>query len=288
MHGPEEITTSIHGLQVTGRAWGPSDGLPVLALHGWMDNAATWDRVAPEVVQDMPVRLVAIDLPGHGRSDHLAAGAWYGFPDYLLSTARVLDAFGWDSAVLLGHSMGGAVSTLVAGALSERVRGLALVEGLTPLTSSEDDARDQLRRGLHAAAKYADRSPRVYATYDALKARIAARPWKLTPPAVDALAARGSAQVEGGWAFTHDPRLRADSLVRFTPDQVRSFLRAVECPSLLFVAEEGLSYRKEEVASYLECLSDVRLERVPGRHHVHLDDPDKVSAPLKKFLSTFV
>ncbi len=288
---PQEISIDTGALRLAARAWGPEDGRPVLALHGWLDNAATWDRLAPLLIEAGAasgagaIRLVSLDFPGHGRSAHFAPGAWYGFPDYVMSVVRVLDALGWDRVTLLGHSMGGAVATMTAAVIPERVAALALVEGLTPLTSTDDAACESLRKGLISNKKYGAQTARVYPDLAAIESRFAARPWKLTPPAVQALAARGCAPVEGGWAFTHDPRLKAASLVRFNPDQVHSFLVEVACPTLLFVGDDGLQYRKEEVANYLDSLADVRTERVAGRHHVHLDAPELVLPSLLQFLA---
>lgn len=281
---PREITIEAAGLRLAARRWGQEGGRRVLALHGWLDNAGTWDRMAPILCGARELDLVALDFPGHGRSQHRAPDTWYGFADYVLCVVRVLDALGWETATLLGHSMGGAVATLTAGVAPERVRALLLSEGLTPLTSSDEETCAQLRKGIEAHVKYDEDRRRVHPDMGAIEARIAARPWRLSGPAVSALAARSAEQVEGGWRFTHDVRLKADSLVRFTRGQVVSFLRAVRCPGVLVVAEEGLPYSREEVAAYVAVLGGLHIVRVPGRHHVHLDDPAVVAPHLIELL----
>src|SRR5688500_18042292 len=86
------------------------EGAPrVLALHGWLDNAASFVPLAPYLDD---VDLVAIDLPGHGRSAHLPPGADYSFAGALHSVLDAADALGWDTFALLGHSMGAGIGSL--------------------------------------------------------------------------------------------------------------------------------------------------------------------------------
>ena len=64
---PEEVEIQTSTLRLVAKCWGKPEGLPVLALHGWLDNAATFDHLAPFLPE---FRLVSLDLPGHGFSDH--------------------------------------------------------------------------------------------------------------------------------------------------------------------------------------------------------------------------
>lgn len=87
------------------------EGLPVLALHGWLDNAASFSPLAPYLSQH---HVVAVDLPGHGHSSHLPASAHYHLADNLYWIESVLEALSWRRCVLLGHSMGAAICSLTA------------------------------------------------------------------------------------------------------------------------------------------------------------------------------
>ena len=66
-------------LTLRGKCWGPADGRPVLALHGWLDNASSFDLVAPALAA-RGFRVVALDLAGHGLSDHRPASAFCTYP----------------------------------------------------------------------------------------------------------------------------------------------------------------------------------------------------------------
>src|SRR5690606_2312769 len=110
---------------LAGLAFGPRDGRPVLALHGWLDNAATFVPLAPLLPE---LRIYALDLPGHGRSSHRPPGARYHYVDWVGDVIEAADALGLDRFALLGHSMGAGISILTAGTFPERVERLALIE----------------------------------------------------------------------------------------------------------------------------------------------------------------
>ena len=91
---------------------GDPNGPKVLALHGWLDNAASFSRLAPLLDG---VRIVALDLPGHGHSDHRPLGAAYNIWDYAHDVLQTAEQFGWRRFSLLGHSMGAIVCVLKTG-----------------------------------------------------------------------------------------------------------------------------------------------------------------------------
>ncbi|MDQ2995239.1 MAG: alpha/beta fold hydrolase, partial [Pseudomonadota bacterium] len=90
---PTLLKIAIPGLSLTARAWGPEDGRPILALHGWLDNAASFDLLAPLLPN---FRIIAIDFPGHGFSDPLPLGMIYHHGDRVIQMLQVADALGWD------------------------------------------------------------------------------------------------------------------------------------------------------------------------------------------------
>src|ERR1017187_5202489 len=88
----------------------------VLALHGWLDNAASFDRLLEEM---SGYHIVAIDFLGHGLSDSLPMGTFYHFIDLVPFLHSVLNALRWKNCIFLGHSMGAAAGCLYAGAFPE-------------------------------------------------------------------------------------------------------------------------------------------------------------------------
>lgn len=97
-------------------------GRPVVLVHGAGGRAEVWARQIGGLAD--VARLVAVDLPGHGGT---GAGGCRRVEDYAAWVLGLLDALGLDRAVLVGHSMGGAIVQTLALGYPERVAGLVLV-----------------------------------------------------------------------------------------------------------------------------------------------------------------
>jgi len=131
MNDSREIEIELPHLRLAARAWGDPALPKLLAVHGWLDNAASFDALAPLLCGHF--HIVALDLAGHGRSAHRPPGLWYHYVDYLGDVLAAADALGWQHFSLLGHSLGGAIASMLAGVESERVERLLLIEALGPI-----------------------------------------------------------------------------------------------------------------------------------------------------------
>ena len=277
-----ERTIEIPGLSLAARIHGPDDGMPVLALHGWLDNAATFDGLAPLL---SGCRVVALDLAGHGLSQR-RAGAPYHFIDYVGDVAAVAEALGWQHFSLLGHSLGAGVAALLAGTWPDRIHRLALLEGLGPLSDPEDSAPERLRDAL-AAELAATRRTHERPGYPdpEVVARRLAEATQMQPASAQTLLRRGLFEaLPGRWDWRADSRLRLPSRLRMTEPQVPAFLRAIACPTLLLRAVPGMHVPPDYFEAGAACIADLRLTERPGGHHVHLDDPASVAEVVSAFL----
>lgn len=108
-----------------------SSDIPMLLIHGLGDEADTWQHVIPALAQKQ--RVIALDLPGFGRSDQPRLA--YTLVFYARAVLGLLDSLGIGSAKLVGSSMGAAVAQRLALARPERVASLTLVDGSLPITS---------------------------------------------------------------------------------------------------------------------------------------------------------
>ncbi len=277
----EEVRLSLPHLEVAAHLYGAEDGQPVIALHGWLDNAATFSRLAPRL---HGLRIVALDLPGHGHSDHRPAGAGYNIWDYAHDVLQVAEQFGWQRFSLLGHSMGAIVSVLLAGALPERVERLALIDGVIPYTGEADTAPQKLGAALKAMLSVDDKRKPVYAAFDqAVEARMNGV-GAVSREAAERLAQRGLMPVPGGYTWRTDARLMLPSSMRLTGAHARAFVEQITCPASLVLAEQGL-LTQPELLEFADSLP-FAVQRLPGGHHLHLDDDagaDAVAAVFNAF-----
>jgi lipase len=137
---------------------GSASGRPVLALHGVTGHALRW-RVLADALPD--VRLIAVDLRGHGHSPWTPP---WNLEQHVSDALGVLDRLGLDRAAVAGHSFGGAIAVHLARAAPQRVERLILLDpaiGLDPqemLDSAEDTRADESYPDLDAAR--ADRAQR--------------------------------------------------------------------------------------------------------------------------------
>ena len=283
MHAAE-IRIELPQATLAAKAWGHPAHPPLLALHGWLDNAGSFDRLAPLLCADRYV--VALDLLGHGHSAHLPAGAWYHYVDYFDQIRATLDHFGWAHVDMLGHSLGGTLASLFAAVYPARVGELLLIEALGPLTTTLDDALPQLRRALDQRAAFADKRPlRVFPTLDdAIAARVSVN--DLSAPAARAIVERGVNAVDGGFVWSSDPRLTLVSPQRYTEEQVLAMLRGIRARTLLVLADPATSYLPTAMMDVRAAqLADIRAVRLAGHHHLHLDGAEKVAEAIRAFRS---
>lgn len=271
----DEIRIEFADRTLAAQVWGDSSLPPLIALHGWLDNAGSFARIAPLLAKKRYV--VALDLRGHGCSSHLPPGAWYHYVDYFDDLHAVLDHFGWPRAEFLGHSLGGTLASLFAATHPERVESLLLVEALGPLTVEPVDTLAQLRRGIDERAAYAKRRPlRVFPDVaSAIRVRMAAS--ALSEDAARALVERGVQAVDGGYVWSSDARLTLASPQRYTEAQVLAMLAGIRAPTLLMLAEPATSYLPDAMmASRAAEVVDIDIVHLAGSHHLHLEKPQAV------------
>jgi pimeloyl-ACP methyl ester carboxylesterase len=273
-----------HGLSLHALEWS-HEGVPLLFVHGFGNEAHVWDDVAPPFAPYY--RTLALDLRGHGDSDRDPEGR-YDYDAHVADLEAATAALGIGRLVLVGHSLGGRVAMRFAGRHPERMAGLVIVD-----SGPELDARGTVRIQLDVTRGGEAPSFGSETEYRALLARNypAARPEVLTRMARHGLRRRPDGRLEPkldpGWfrlrqaASEQAAREREARLTR----ELWEALARVPCPTLVLrgAASDVLS---AEVAERMEeALAHGRLVVVPrAGHSVMVDNPEGCREALAGFV----
>jgi pimeloyl-ACP methyl ester carboxylesterase len=264
---PREIRFNVHNRTITALQWGEDDQPLILALHGWLDNAESYYKLAPHLAG---FRVVAIDMAGHGQSDWRSADSGYpvwGYVEDLHAVKRQLQP---DGAIrILAHSLGAGVASLYAGTFPDQVLTLGLIENLAPFTNAPDQFAENLSQSITdnlSIQKQASAKSKALLT----KLRATGR-FPVPVDAAERLVVRSSEQLPNGeLRIRVDPRLKLRSSVRLTEEQVRSTLAQIESPVLVIAGQSGLS--QELTQARLPFVKNIEFRWMPGGHHLHLED----------------
>ncbi len=277
---------NFNGLKLAGLHW-PSiqpNSTPILALHGWLDNAASMRPLLDALHAKQGAAMLALDLPGHGLSAHTPANWHAPFLDYVDHTLAVLESQNWPQVDLIGHSMGGAIATLFVAAFPERVRRLILLDSIGPLSGSAEQFSSDLRKGLLARRSVAHK---VLPSYASVDEAVAARTGSFGISAVAArvIVQRGLVKRAGRYFWRTDPRLTTPSISRITEPQVLQAISAINSPTLIVLAEPRSSFLNTPlIENRLAHFKHAKIITIPNsNHHLHLDSMAAVLSALLNF-----
>ena len=288
--GCRETHWPLQNIQLAGLTWPAKNASkkhpPILMVHGWLDNAMTFARLAPAVSETADV--YGIDMAGHGHSQHRPPGYGYWLTDYVADLCELIDAHfskgGEQPLDLVGHSLGGIVCALYAAAFPERVRRLVMIDSIGALSRPAKETVPQLRRALQK--KQSGSAPP--AVYSSLETAAKIREGGLSPLSSEAattLVPRNMREHPDGFVWRTDARLRHPTALMMTEEQVHASLSELTVPTLFVRAQEGLLAGRKGLDERIRLISDLTIEEVPGGHHCHLDgDTAPVASAIKRFL----
>ncbi|HET8626260.1 MAG TPA: alpha/beta fold hydrolase, partial [Thermomicrobiales bacterium] len=264
----EDFVALPGGLRLAYVLAGPAGATPLVFLHGLGGSQSTWQAVLGDLAGRF--RVCALDLPGHGRSDKPApAETDYSVRGLAAAVGQALDALGLAPAVLVGHSLGGAVALQLALDRPGAVRGLVLVDsaGLGDEVNPElldriaaPPSREEARRLLELFFH----DPRFVlesGVEDLHRQRLA-------PGAADAVRAVAAA------CFSREGQ-RLD---------LRDRLGEIAAPALVVWGAEDRVFPARQAAEGAAALGDARAEVIPGAGHVpQVEAADRFAALVAAF-----
>ncbi len=278
---PKDHLLDLDGIEIAVRTWGAEDGIPVLALHGWLDNAASFERLAPMLDGCF---VVAPDLVGHGRSDHRRHDSGYYLWEHAEDMLAVTDSLGLSQFHVLAHGMGTGVASLLA-AMTSGIVSMTFLDGMgAPFTVAEDDRVQHLARA-YRLKRMVQRSqlpgfaePDVGRFEDldiALAQRRERLDTELSEGAARLLALRDLLQLGDGYCWRHDPRLVLPEPMPLTERDACDLLNQIRCPLYLLFGRQGAFTGEAFTRRQAALPSHAKVSWHPGGHHFHLDAPDR-------------
>ncbi|KAM4838935.1 serine hydrolase-like protein 2 [Urocitellus parryii] len=296
-----ELKLTVPWGHIAAKAWGSLRGPPVLCLHGWLDNANSFDRLIPLLPQDF--YYVAMDFGGHGLSSHYGPGAPYYHQNFVNEVRRVVAALKWSRFSLMGHSFGGFVGSMFSCIFPEMVDKLILLDG-TPFAMDTDEMENLLtykRRAIEHVLQVeaSQKPPRVVSPEEMLQgflknnSHVGEECGKL-------LLQRGTTQGATGVVLNRDRRI---SWPQYSFDFVSrevftNSIQQLQARVLLVKAAQGYSdVRREDGANtetlmfMLDTMRSILKERfqfvqIPGNHYVHMNAPHLVANVVSPFLQS--
>lgn len=274
------LAFSLPHIRLAGITNNNHDKPPLLALHGWLDNAGSFEQMLPFWDE---FNVVALDFPGHGLSDKRSEGAHYHFVDWVYDVYQLIEHLGWQQFYLVGHSMGAMVGSVFSAAFPDRVSKLFMIDSIGLITTDESETAEQLRKAIFGRAQIAKRSHK--GSYPSLDAAIDVRVKAGGVSTKDAqiLAKRGVEAVDGGFVWRSDARLRAPSALRLSVKQASDYIANIKCPVKMVAGAQGSELVNQLRARFEPIFADITIVSMPGGHHCHMSHPQIAAEMARNF-----
>ncbi|WP_019029402.1 alpha/beta fold hydrolase [Colwellia piezophila] len=288
-----EINYQLDDLTLAAVTCGDKNDPPILCLHGYLDNAASFLPLMNEhdLLQDK--YIIAVEWPGHGHSDHRCKGAHYHFFDYVSDLVALFSLNNWPAIDIVAHSMGAMVASAFAAAFPEKVKSLTLIDSIGFISQPAEHATKQLRQGLLSRKKSVKPS-RTFSEVTAIKARLHVSDLKddhaklivkrsllaVTDPLAGSQNASEMARL---YRWRSDSRLRTISPYRLTLAQAQQLFSDIQCPVLLVYGDKGMQRLTQNLSLFSSSLTIFRAVKLVGGHHVHMEQAKELTKLLNSF-----
>jgi esterase len=268
------------GQRIFYRHFGSAGALPVVIVHGLSYFSFDWIDIASALARDREV--VAMDMRGFGESD------WAPDRDYsIASNARdivaLIDHFGWRTAVLMGHSMGGRHCTYCAAKHGERAAALVSIDFAPSIAPA----------GAARVAQIVGNTPDVFASIEEAMNYYSKDPHSPTGAKARARFEQYLRPVPGGLQVKRDPHFR-DQFRRILETGQRpppavdmwAVLAEVSCPMLFVLGTRSDMFTPDIGGKVREVAPAATLVEIDATHNIGGEAPDELIAVIRQFLSS--
>ncbi|XP_068938261.1 serine hydrolase-like protein 2 [Petaurus breviceps papuanus] len=301
-----ELKLSVPWGYIAAKAWGSLQGPPVLCLHGWLDNANSFDRLIPLLPQTF--YYVAMDFGGHGLSSHHHPGFPYYQQNFVMEVCRVVTDLKWKRFSLIGHSFGGIIGGIFSYTFPEMVDKLILLDSSPFLLDSQEIhnlltyQRRRIEHVFQVEAKQ-HKPGKAVSPEEMLQSFLKNNP-QVGEECGKLLLERGTTKVPEGLVMNRDRRLGLpENHIEFiSKESLNYFCKKIQARILMVKATEGFNYYRQvqegpvqeaqiyqSMQGILKVLKSICKERyhyveIPGSHYVHMQEPQRVARIVGPFL----
>lgn len=205
---------------------------------------------------------------------------------WVVEVIEVIQQLGFQELYLMGHSMGAGITTIVTSVV-KNIKKAILIDLDAPYTVPDEIAPKLLQMAISEREKVFTRKSRVYPDINsAVKKMMSTNPY-IEEKSVRLLVSRGTENVivngEKGIRFLHDPKLVGKPLQTLSEKQIISFIKGIQCPVLLIWGTKR-NFVLVDNPEREKSFKDLKVVRIEGGHHLHMDQPDVVSKEIISFI----
>ncbi|WP_085296933.1 alpha/beta fold hydrolase [Cognaticolwellia mytili] len=279
--GIKEIAFNLGSKKIAALTNGNDQAPLLLCLHGWLDNAASFQPLMPYLAD---YHVIAIDWPGHGFSSHRSEDAHYHFIDWIYDLVQLFKLQQWSNVNIVAHSMGGMIASAFVAAFPERVKSLSLIDSIGLLALNSEKTTTQLRKGMLSRLSRRDSSIRYHPSIaSAIEARTLVS--DLSEKNAQLIVNRGLEATELGYKWRSDSRLRSTSPYRFTLPQAQQIITDVKLPTQLLYGNKGMDMVTVGLKDFRKLFQSLEVHELVGGHHVHMEQPELMAKLIIKFVN---
>ncbi|MBS0390987.1 MAG: alpha/beta hydrolase [Comamonadaceae bacterium] len=292
-------TVPIRTLNYHVRLWGDAhpDHAPLVLLHGWMDVGASYQFVVDAFTEAFAAgrQIIAPDWRGFGHSRPATPCDSYPFVDYLADLDQLLDHYAGERPVdLVGHSMGGNVAMMYAGARPARIHRLVNLEGFGMPATQPAQAPGRLAQWMDEIRQYesGEIDLKPYDSADGVALRLMKTHPRLASDKAAWLARHWAEQdAQGRWHILGDAAHKIVNPLLYRVDETLALYEAITAPVLAVHASDDSLARwwkgRYSLQDFHQRLAHVRSHRTAAvadaGHMLHHDQPQAVAALIEEF-----
>lgn len=270
----EEKTCLVNGVSLF-YLEGPSNGKPLLLIHGITNNRHSFDSLIP--LLESSFQLFLIDLRGHGKSQRITSG--YKIVDMVADIEQFVLKIVLEKCFIYGHSLGGLIALKLSVDHPEIVHSIVIGDILFLINKQQfSDEALKFNRTMYDIL-IADRpeTDKIHELQKIFGQDFAVTYWNLGLNELDPAFQK---------MFIYKSNVLDNFYNAFSNEEILHYITDLKIPALFLLADSNVmsTVKVDQEQIIRECNYLAVIKRVTGvTHFLHGDNPERVSQELKQF-----